>query len=93
MAFLTGNPTLENMVIRGDAPARQEIKREALRKNRPAAGYDLKNARAHNYRGAMAGNKDITAIQAAYVNALARNKLHSKTSAGASSWLGKLFGG
>ena len=93
MAFLTSNKWVENQILAGANAPREIIRRDALRVARPATTATPNNAFAQNYRGVMAGSKDITNIQARVVNALIQRKLGSKTSPGLASWHGRLFGG
>ena len=96
MAFLTSSKYVENQVLQGANSPREVIVRNALRVARPATNYEggaLKNASAQNYRGAMAGSKDVTNVQAQVVNAIIHRKMGSGTNPGVASWKGRLFGG
>ena len=93
MAFLTSNKWVESQILAGANAPREVIRRDALRVARPATTATPNNALAQNYRGVMAGAKDITNIQSRVVNAVIHRKLGSKTSPGLASWRGRLFGG
>jgi len=94
MSFLKGNGAPENEVLKGANAPKEMLTYSALREVRGQPPVMVSNAKATNYRGVMAGSKDVTQIQAAYANAIIRAKTQNQTNTtGAQSWKGALFGG
>ena len=79
----------DTQILRGGNAPKNFLTRNMLRVERKPPLTTQNNPRT----GLILGNKNVAPIQAAYVSAIAQNKISSKTNTGAATWLGKLFGG
>ena len=87
------NQLQDKLILQGGNAPREMLTHNALYVARPATRVISNNAPAQNYRAGMPSNKQVTPVQAAYVEAIARRKIGSNTTTGAASWVSKQFGG
>lgn len=59
---------------------------------RPACPSMPNGAPAQTIEATLCSGQQMTAIQRAYLSAIAKTKIESKTTTGAQSWVGRAFG-
>lgn len=79
-------------ILNGKASPKTSVKRVAEIIQRPPTLHMQNNAPTQRIETVLLSNKQITNVQHDYLQALRNNKVLSKTTNGAASWIGKSFG-